>query len=80
LFWIGKVYAIEANPAIAENARKTIQKLGFEDIITVLDGFSTDISLPNSTKADVPIYSIFYYVLVLACKTNTSSSLLLYNN
>jgi predicted RNA methylase len=54
----GKVYAIEANPAIAENARKTIQKLGFEDIITVLDGFSTDISLPNSIKADVIVAEI----------------------
>ena len=40
------VYALEANKAAAEDARQSVAAKGFEDIITVLEGFSTDIILP----------------------------------
>lgn len=53
-----KVYAIEANPAVAENARQTIQKQGWEDVITVLEGFSTDITLPEQIKADIIVAEV----------------------
>lgn len=51
-----RVYAIEANPLVAENARKTIVKQGWEDVITVIDGFSTDITLP--VKADIVVAEV----------------------
>lgn len=50
----GKVYAIEANKEAAASARDAIKKLGFEDKITVLEGFSTDIALPGE-KADFAV-------------------------
>jgi predicted RNA methylase len=54
----GKVYAIEANKDIADNARKVIKELGYDDVITVLDGLSTDVTLPNKEKADVIVAEI----------------------
>jgi Ribosomal protein L11 methyltransferase (PrmA) len=54
----GKVYAIEANKDIADNARKVIKELGYDNVITVLDGFSTDITLPNKDKADLIVAEI----------------------
>ena len=54
----GKVYAIEANKEIAANARKVIAEQGFDDVITVLDGFSTDLTLPNNAKADIIVAEI----------------------
>jgi hypothetical protein len=54
----GTVYAIEANPEAAKVARETIRKAGFSDIITVLEGFSTDVTLPNNEKADLVIAEI----------------------
>lgn len=51
-----KVYAIEASPAAANSARQCAQRAGFGDVITVLQGFSTDISLPE--KADLCIAEI----------------------
>lgn len=53
-----KVYAIEANPEAAKLARETIKKKGFQDIITVLEGFSTDITLPNDDKVDLIVAEI----------------------
>jgi len=53
-----KVYAIEASPAAAQLARETIQKKGFADVITVLEGFSTDLELPNNDKVDLVIAEI----------------------
>lgn len=50
------VYAIEASKEAAESARQTIQKLGLEDKITILEGFSTDITLPE--KADFAVAEI----------------------
>jgi hypothetical protein len=52
----GKVYAIEANPAAAQSARYIIKRKGFEDVITVLEGFSSKIELPQ--KADFCIAEI----------------------
>jgi SAM-dependent methyltransferase len=54
----GKVYAIEADPDSAEQARYSIEKAGFSDIITVIEGYSTDISLPNNEKVDVVVAEI----------------------
>jgi len=51
-----KVYAIEANKEAAKTARETVAKKGYEDIITVLDGFSTDIELPE--KVDLVVAEI----------------------
>ncbi|GAA4884879.1 SAM-dependent methyltransferase [Saccharopolyspora cebuensis] len=41
------VYAIEALPAYAELARETIAQAGLSDRITVLDGLSTEVELPE---------------------------------
>ncbi|CAJ1965455.1 unnamed protein product [Cylindrotheca closterium] len=43
----GKVYAIEGNPEAAASARYTVKKAGYEDIITVIEGLSTQIQLPE---------------------------------
>jgi predicted RNA methylase len=53
-----KVYAIEANPSVAAYARQVIQKQGWDDIITVLEGFSTDITLPDNIKADIIVAEV----------------------
>lgn len=43
----GKVYAIEANPEAAASARQVVQKAGYDDVITVVEGFSNEIQLPE---------------------------------
>jgi SAM-dependent methyltransferase len=43
----GKVYALEANPEAAASARAVVDKAGYGDIITVVEGFSTEINLPE---------------------------------
>ncbi|KAL3907216.1 MAG: hypothetical protein SGARI_003648 [Bacillariaceae sp.] len=53
-----KVYAIEASPVVAEYARKTIDKQGWSDVVTVLEGFSTDITLPDNQKADIVVAEV----------------------
>ena len=53
-----KVYAIEANPDVAAYARQVIKKQGWDDVITVLDGFSTDITLPKNIKADIIVAEV----------------------
>lgn len=54
----GKVYAVEANKEAAKLARLIIKKYGYEDVITVLEGFSSEITLPNNEKADLVIAEI----------------------
>eukprot|EP00978_Attheya_sp_CCMP212_P046811 scaffold412996_cov59-Attheya_sp.AAC.1 len=55
----GKVYAMEADPEIAKSARETVKRSGFADVITILEGFSTDIpSLPNNDKVDFVVAEI----------------------
>jgi len=51
-----KVYAIEADPIVAESARVAIQKAGWSDTITLLEEFSTKVSLTE--KADLCIAEI----------------------
>lgn len=51
-----KVYAIEANKEAARVAQETVDKKGYGDIITVLEGFSTDIELPE--KVDLIVAEI----------------------
>ena len=52
----GKVYAMEADPQAAQSAQQAITKAGYDDVITLLQGFSTELTLP--TKADVVICEI----------------------
>eukprot|EP00579_Thalassiosira_antarctica_P032295 CAMPEP_0201998996 /NCGR_PEP_ID=MMETSP0905-20130828/5665_1 /ASSEMBLY_ACC=CAM_ASM_000554 /TAXON_ID=420261 /ORGANISM="Thalassiosira antarctica, Strain CCMP982" /LENGTH=416 /DNA_ID=CAMNT_0048555109 /DNA_START=17 /DNA_END=1264 /DNA_ORIENTATION=+ len=53
-----KVYAIEASKEAAASARDTVKKLGYEEKIIILEGFSTDITLPGGEKADFAIAEI----------------------
>jgi len=52
----GKVYAIEANREAARSARVTVKKLGFGDVIEIVEGFSNEITLPE--KADFAVAEI----------------------
>jgi SAM-dependent methyltransferase len=52
----GKVYAIEASPNIARSAREFVKKSGYQDVITVIQGFSTEVNIPE--KADFCIAEI----------------------
>ena len=52
------VYAMEADQQAAQSARTTIAKAGYDDIITVLEGFSTNLELPQGVKADICIAEI----------------------
>mmetsp|Transcript_253 Transcript_253/g.342 ORF Transcript_253/g.342 Transcript_253/m.342 type:complete len:495 (+) Transcript_253:103-1587(+) len=54
----GKVYAIEANREAALSARAMITKFGYDDVITVLEGFSNEITLPDNQKADFAVAEI----------------------
>ena len=51
-----KVYAIEASADVAQSARAYIKKSGYDDIIEVVEGFSTDVKLDE--KADFCIAEI----------------------
>jgi protein arginine N-methyltransferase 1 len=51
-----KVYAIEVIPEWAEAARRSVKEEGWEDVITVLTGASTDLVLPE--QVDVCISEI----------------------
>lgn len=51
-----RVYAMETNAKAAELARVTVNKSGWADVITVLEGLSTDMVLPE--KVDVVIAEI----------------------
>jgi hypothetical protein len=47
----GKVYAMEANPQVAAAARAFVKKTGYDDIITIVEGFSDKIvQLPNGNS------------------------------
>eukprot|EP00747_Dinoflagellata_sp_TGD_P019816 gnl/TRDRNA2_/TRDRNA2_127425_c1_seq1.p1 gnl/TRDRNA2_/TRDRNA2_127425_c1~~gnl/TRDRNA2_/TRDRNA2_127425_c1_seq1.p1 ORF type:complete len:419 (+),score=65.33 gnl/TRDRNA2_/TRDRNA2_127425_c1_seq1:81-1259(+) len=50
------VYAIEADSASAESARKAVAAAGFEDVVEIFEGLSVDITLPE--KVDVLISEI----------------------
>ena len=55
----GKVYAIEADKEVARVARQAVVRAGWQDVITVLDGFSTDLKeLPGGDKVDVVVAEI----------------------
>lgn len=54
----GKVYAIEASSSACKLAREAVAKAGYDNIITILEGYSTDISLPDNVKADFAIAEI----------------------
>ena len=54
----GKVYAIEASKEAAASARDTVKKLGYDTKITILEGFSTDITLADEEKADFAVAEI----------------------
>ena len=44
---VGKVYAIEANPAAAASARAVVARAGYEDFVQVVEGFSCEVQLPE---------------------------------
>lgn len=46
----GKVYAIEANPEAAASARQYVKKAGYDDVITIVEGFSTEVKLPEKVN------------------------------
>lgn len=52
----GKVYAVEADPAAAESARECVRRSGYGDVVTVVEGFSSDISLPE--KVDLCVAEV----------------------
>ena len=41
------VYAIEANPDAAAAARSAVKDAGMESVITIVEGYSTDVTLPE---------------------------------
>lgn len=51
-----RVYAVEANAVAAALARVTVQTSGWADVITVLEGLSTDLVLPE--KVDLVLAEI----------------------
>jgi hypothetical protein len=53
-----KVYAIEASRDACKLARMAVTKAGYDNIITILEGYSTDITLPDNVKADFAIAEI----------------------
>ena len=54
-----RVYAIEANPKAAQIAKETVVNSGYDDVITIIEGYSTDLlSLPNDDKCDLIIAEI----------------------
>ena len=50
------VYAVEANAAAAAAARDAISAAGFADKITLLEGYSTDVALPE--RVDLLVHEI----------------------
>ena len=50
------VYAIEANPTAAAAARALVAAEGFADVVTIIEGYSTDVTLPE--KADLLLHEI----------------------
>ena len=53
-----KVFAIEASSDACKLAREAVTKAGYDNIITILEGYSTDITLPDNIKADFAIAEI----------------------
>ena len=51
------VYAVEANADAAAAARATVEAAGLSSMVTVLDGYSTDVTLPE--RAEVVLHEIF---------------------
>ena len=50
------VYAIEANPEAAAAARSLVAAEGFAEVVTIIDGYSTDVTLPE--RADLLLHEI----------------------
>eukprot|EP00658_Telonema_sp_P-2_P024898 TRINITY_DN20017_c0_g1_i1.p1 TRINITY_DN20017_c0_g1~~TRINITY_DN20017_c0_g1_i1.p1 ORF type:complete len:340 (-),score=91.02 TRINITY_DN20017_c0_g1_i1:277-1296(-) len=52
-----RVYAVETNQEAAIAARQAVQERGMQTVITVVEGYSTEISLPE--KVDLIVHEIF---------------------
>ena len=52
------VYAIEVQPAAAAAARESVLAAGLSDRITVLEGFSTAIALPEAARATLLVHEL----------------------
>lgn len=50
-----KVYAIEADPLSAAKAREAVSVAGFSEIVEIVEGISTQVTLPE--KVDVCMYA-----------------------
>lgn len=46
-FGARKVYAVEASPAVAAKACQAVKAAGYEEVVEVITGFSTEIELPE---------------------------------
>jgi predicted RNA methylase len=54
----GKVYAIEASGPACISARAAVKKAGCENVVTIIEGYSTDVTLPGNVKVDFAIAEI----------------------
>ncbi|KAL3807711.1 hypothetical protein ACHAXA_005724 [Cyclostephanos tholiformis] len=54
----GKVYAIEASRSACESARIAVRDAGYDDVVTIIEGYSTDVALPGNERADFVIAEI----------------------
>mmetsp|Transcript_82453 Transcript_82453/g.229806 ORF Transcript_82453/g.229806 Transcript_82453/m.229806 type:complete len:403 (+) Transcript_82453:64-1272(+) len=50
-----KVTAVEVSPAVAASARATVEREGLSDVVQVLEGFSTQLELP---EVDIVIHEL----------------------
>ena len=51
-----KVYAVEAKSMVAEMASEAVKASGYQDVVEVINGLSTDIELPE--KADLLVAEV----------------------
>ncbi|WP_413292759.1 50S ribosomal protein L11 methyltransferase [Bdellovibrio sp. HCB185ZH] len=54
-----KVYCCEANPLLAKAAELLINRMGMQDRITLIQGFSTDIPTDAIPKVDMVLHELF---------------------
>ena len=58
-----RVYAIEVNEEACQKAKETVAEAGLSDVITVLQGFSTEVELPE--RVDLIVHEIIGEIATL---------------